>query len=162
MSLPDAICYLENAMTEIRFYHLTRSSLEQTLPRLLEKTLEAGWRAVVLAGSPERAEAIAQHLWTYRQDAFLPHGSRRDGNPELQPIWIASSDERPNGAQVLFLVDGMRTSKAEEYDRVCDIFDGNDGESLVAARSRWKEAKATGGELSYWQQDGDKWSRLDV
>ena len=34
--------------TEVNFYHLTRSSLEDALPRLLQKTLQAGERAVVL------------------------------------------------------------------------------------------------------------------
>ena len=33
--------------TEVNFYHLTRSSLEEALPRLLVKTLQAGERAVV-------------------------------------------------------------------------------------------------------------------
>ena len=40
-------------MTEVNFYHLTKSSLEQALPRLLERTLQAGERAVVLLGSAE-------------------------------------------------------------------------------------------------------------
>ena len=31
-------------MTEIRFYHLTRKTLEQVLPELLEKTLARGWQ----------------------------------------------------------------------------------------------------------------------
>ncbi len=31
--------------TEVNFYHLTRSSLEDALPRLLVKTLQAGERA---------------------------------------------------------------------------------------------------------------------
>ncbi|WP_264811938.1 DNA polymerase III subunit chi, partial [Gluconacetobacter johannae] len=34
-------------MAEIGFYHLTRSSLEQALPPLLGRTLDAGRRAVV-------------------------------------------------------------------------------------------------------------------
>ncbi|MED5396188.1 MAG: DNA polymerase III subunit chi, partial [Pseudomonadota bacterium] len=41
-------------MTEIAFYHLERSPLERALPKLLEKTLEAGKRALVVVGSVER------------------------------------------------------------------------------------------------------------
>ena len=44
--------------TEVNFYHLTRSSLEDALPRLLAKTLQAGERAVVMLGSPERVDAL--------------------------------------------------------------------------------------------------------
>ncbi len=41
-------------MMEIRFYHMTRTTLEAALPQMLEKTLERGQRAVVRASSPER------------------------------------------------------------------------------------------------------------
>ena len=64
-------------MTEVRFYHLTRSTLESALPKMLEKTRERDQRAVVLAGSPERVEALASFLWTYNDRGFLPHGSAK-------------------------------------------------------------------------------------
>ena len=67
-------------MTEVRFYHLQRKTLEDALPQILEKTLERGWRAVVMAGSEERVEALTQHLWSYKEFSFLPHGSARDGD----------------------------------------------------------------------------------
>jgi len=72
--------------TEVNFYHLTKSSLEQALPRLLERTLQAGERAIVLLGSPERVDALNTHLWTYDPNGFLPHGSAREGEAERQPV----------------------------------------------------------------------------
>src|SRR3982751_2148188 len=59
--------------TEVNFYHLTLSSLEDALPRLLVKTLQAGERAVVMLGSPERVDALNTHLWTWDPNGFLPH-----------------------------------------------------------------------------------------
>ncbi|MEJ0061978.1 MAG: DNA polymerase III subunit chi [Alphaproteobacteria bacterium] len=146
-------------MAEISFYHLTQSSLEQALPELLEKTLERGWRAVVMAGSAERVEALAQFLWTYRQDSFLPHGSDKDGDAEDQPVWLTHRDERPNGAQVLFLVDGAQSEKLADYARVCDLFDGNDDAAVAGARTRWKAAQEGGHDLSYWQQGERGWEK---
>lgn len=140
-------------MTEVRFYHLTRKTLEQTLPELLTKTLERGWRAVVLTGSEERAEVINQHLWTFDPDSFLPHGGPKDGHADSQPVYLTAADERPNAANVLFLVDGTETARAAEYDRICDLFDGNDPEAVADARRRWKAAKEAGHTLQYWQQD---------
>ena len=75
-------------MTEVRFYHLQRSALEQALPKLLEKTLERGWRAVVMAGSEDRVEALNAVLWNYSREGFLPHGSKKDGYPGRQPVWL--------------------------------------------------------------------------
>src|ERR1700677_4273776 len=128
-------------MTEIRFYHLTRKALEQVLPELLEKTLERGMKAVVMAGSPERVEALTQHLWTYHPNKFLAHGNEKDGNGDMQPIWLTPRDERPNQADILFLTDGAQSARAMEYNRVCDIFDGNDEAALAAARRRWAAYK---------------------
>ncbi len=144
-------------MTEIRFYHLTRKSLEQALPELLEKTLERGLKAVVMTGSAERAEALTQYLWTYNPNHFLPHGNAKDGNAEMQPVWITPEDERPNSADYLFLTDGAESRRLSEYVRVCDIFDGGDPEAVAAARRRWAEEKKEGHQLSYWQQTDKGW-----
>jgi len=140
-------------MAEARFYHLQRTGLEQALPRLLAKTLERGWRAVVLAGSAERVEALNQHLWTYDANAFLPHGSERDGFAAEQPVWLSAHEENPNQAQVLFLVDGCHAHNPEPFQLVCDLFDGNDPAAVAAARERWRRLKAAGLTLSYWQQN---------
>ena len=68
-------------MTEILFYHLQRQPLERVLPTLLEKSFERGWRVVVQAASDERVDALDAHLWTYRDDGFLPHGTARERTP---------------------------------------------------------------------------------
>lgn len=102
-------------MTEVRFYHLTRSTLEQALPPLLEKSLERGWRAVVLAGSSDRAEQLDMHLWTYRENTFLPHGTTAGGHAARQPVLIAAEDIRPNDAHVLFATEGTESGLMDEY-----------------------------------------------
>jgi DNA polymerase-3 subunit chi len=145
-------------MTEIRFYHLTRKTLEQALPEMLEKTLERNLRAVVMAGSVERVESLTQQLWTYQPNGFLPHGNAKDGNPEMQPIWLTPLDERPNDAVFLFLTDGASSERISEYERVCEIFDGNDPSAVAVARSRWGVYKAAGHDLSYWQQGERGWT----
>ncbi|ASG22835.1 DNA polymerase III subunit chi [Nitrospirillum viridazoti] len=146
-------------MTEVNFYHLQRSSLEQTLPDLLERSLARGWRAVVLSTVEERAEQLAQHLWTWRPDSFLPHGTAKDGHAADQPIWLTAVDERPNDAQVLFLTDGATSAHMADYVRVCDIFDGIDPDAVAAARQRWKAAKEAGLDLTYWQQTDKGWEK---
>ncbi len=143
-------------MTEIRFYHLTRHPLEEVLPVMLDRTVSRdGRRAVVMASSSERVEALNAHLWTYNDRGFLPHGSRSDGHAERQPVWLTDSDEIPNKAKVLFLTDGAVSSHVDSVDLVCDLFDGNDPEATVAARERWKAYKEDGHALTYWQQTGE-------
>src|ERR1700694_4947883 len=83
-------------MTEVLFYHLQHQPLERALPALLEKSLERGWRAIVQAGSEERIEALDAHLWTFRDDSFLPHGTWRESEAAAQPILLTVSEGNPN------------------------------------------------------------------
>ncbi|MBI4183228.1 MAG: DNA polymerase III subunit chi [Proteobacteria bacterium] len=147
-------------MTEVRFYQLQRTALEAALPRMLGKVLERGARAVVMAGSEERVEALNALLWTYDAGAWLPHGSVRDGNAARQPVWLTDKDENPNGATYLFLTDGAASARIGEYERVSELFDGRDEGAVAAARERWKTYKAAGFDLTYWQQtDKGAWER---
>jgi DNA polymerase III subunit chi len=148
-------------MTEMLFYHLKGQTPEQVLPALLQKSLERGWRVVVQASSDERIEALDAHLWTWRDDAFLPHGTWRDAEAAEQPIVLTVNEDNPNGAAVRFLIDGATMAEAaSSYERVVLLFDGDDPDAVEAARGRWSEAKAAGIEATYWQADeGGRWRR---
>ena len=148
-------------MTEMLFYHLKGQTPEQVLPALLQKSLERGWRVVVQASSDERVEALDAHLWTWRDDAFLPHGTSRDAEAAQHPIVLTAGDENPNAATVRFLVDGaVMTADTTRYERIVLLFNGDDPDALDAARARWTEAKAAGAEATYWQADEQgRWKR---
>ncbi len=139
-------------MTDVRFYHLTRSRLESVLPVMLEKTLERDQRAVVMAGSQERVEAINGHLWTWNDRGFLPHGSEKDGFAEDQPVWLTADNENPNGAQVLFLTDGATSAHVGDFEVCAVLFDGSDAAAVASARDLWRAYKDAGHEVTYWQQ----------
>ena len=147
-------------MTEIWFYHLEQQTLDQVLPNLLEKTLQRGWRAVVQSGSQERLKAIDALLWTYREDSFLPHGTRRDGDPAMQPIYLTEEEENPNAADIRFFIEGAPIGSAEGYQRVVYLFDGGDGHALDNARAAWKDVKASEHEVTYWRQTSSgRWEK---
>ena len=148
-------------MTQIAFYHLESWPLEQALPKLLEKTLEAGKRALVLAGSAERVEALNNLLWTYHQDAWLPHGSAADGEPAEQPVWLAVADDNANRADYLFLTDGAASAAVPSFERCFELFDGNDPDAVQAARARWKAYQEAGHALTYWQQTERGWAKKE-
>lgn len=151
-------------MSELLFYHLERQTLEQVLPTLLEKTLERSWKAVVQVTSQERLEGLDAHLWTYRDEAFLPHAAKGDArfahNAAEQPIWLTDEAETPNAAEVLFLVEGAARPELDSFQRCVFLFDGRDEESLAQARQQWAGLKDSAHELTYWQQSEDgKWEQ---
>jgi DNA polymerase III subunit chi len=141
-------------MTEILFYQLKGQTLEQVLPPLIARSLERGWRVAVQAASDERIDALDAHLWTWRDDAFLPHGTWRDAEAAAQPVLLTVNEENPNGAVVRFLVEGAgMPSEPTAYQRLVLLFDGDDPEALETARERWGKAKAQGFEVTYWWAD---------
>ncbi len=145
-------------MTEIGFYHLTRSTLVHALPQLLARTLATGQRALVVGGAGTASlDALSAALWT--DPTWLPHGTASDGDPDLQPIWLSGEAKPLNGARFLFLVDGAVADQIEDYARVFDLFDGNDSAATTAARARWKAAKDAGHKLAYWQQTETGWQK---
>src|SRR3954452_6491125 len=148
-------------MTEILFYHLQRQPIERVLPAMLEKSLERGWRVIVQSSSDERVDALDAHLWTYRDDSFLAHGTYRDSEAAAQPVLLTVHDHNPNGASVRFLIDGTPVpADAARYQRIVLLFDGEDDTAVAAARTHWADAKTRGFETTYWQCDENgRWQR---
>ena len=143
-------------MTEILFYHLSESTLEEALPGLLERSLQRGWKVVVQTGTDERRDALDQHLWTYRDDSFLAHATDR----EAHPVLLTTGQDNANAAEIRFLVDGASPPDLSAYTRAVFMFDGHDAGQLEAARGQWKAMKAAGHEVTYWQQAADRrWER---
>ena len=140
-------------MAEILFFHLQRQPLERVLPTLLRRSLDRGWRAVVRASSDERVAALDILLWTYADESFLPHAVAGDGDHAADPIVLTTAEANPNGAAVLFLVDGAALpGSLEGYERVTLLFDGNDEDALTTARAMWRDVKTTGLAATYWQE----------
>jgi len=145
------------AVTEIGFYHLTRTGADAALPQLLGRTLAAGQRAVVRCPDAARIAALDAALWESAD--FLPHGTAADGDAAIQPIWLTSADDVPNGGQYLFLLDGAAEADLSRFARVFDLFDGTDEGQVRAARARWAAAKDAGHSLTYWQQGARGWEK---
>ncbi len=139
-------------MTAIGFYHLQISPLELVLPKLLERAFGAGHRILVKVPDDQTAERLAQVLWTYSADSFLPHGTPRDPYPDQQPIYLTAGPEIPNGADLVCRVEGGMVENIGLFVRALDLFDGGDPAAVAAARERWRRYLADGHILSYWQQ----------
>jgi DNA polymerase-3 subunit chi len=142
----------ERRPCEVWFYHLERSTLDQVLPELLEKTLARGWRALVRTPEAARIDHLDGWLWAYRDDSFLPHGNEGEPMAERQPVLLTRGLENANGAQALFLIDDAEPGDIAPFERCIVLFDGRDESALSQARRRWSQFKAGGSPVSYWRQ----------
>lgn len=134
------------------FYHLEASTLESVLPGLLEKTLENGWRALVKLPE-DKLSALDSFLWTFRDDAFLPHGRDDEPQSDLQPILLSASTESAKGFDAVFLLAGASVQDMDGVSRAMVMINGRSQEDITRERARWKTLKETGTSLAYYQQD---------
>jgi len=137
------------------FYHLTESPLERTLPMLLGKCREAGWRVAVRGRDAGLLERLDASLW---KDGFLPHGMAGGAHDADQPVLLGTNVPAAE-FQCVMSVAGADVSAAEveAADRVCILFDGYDESALNHARGQWKALTSAGCKAQYWAQEDGRW-----
>lgn len=141
------------------FYHLTRGPLEATLPVLLEKALERGWRIAVRARSEAVLERLDEVLWL--REGFLPHGCAGGPRDADQPVLLSTGRAAANAATCLMAVDGAEVGADEvaALDRVCILFDGRDPAAVEAARAQWRALTGAGAAAQYWSEESGRWEK---
>lgn len=146
-------------MTDIRFYHLETQTLDQALPGLVSKAFQMGKRIVIKGRDTRDVERLAEHLWTYTPDSFLPHGTAKDRFAAMQPIFLTDQDENPNAASVLILTGGVTSDMIDQFEICCEMLNGHMPEQVTAARQRWKTYGESGHKTTYWQQGPQGWAQ---
>lgn len=143
------------------FYHLTRRPLEATLPMLLGKAREAGWRVAVRGVAPERMDWLDEKLWLGPEDAFLPHGLATQPHAARQPVLLTTEAHCANDPHCLMSIDGAEVTAQEvqRLERVCVLFDGNDDAAVEVARGQWKTLTDAGCAAQYWSEASGKWEK---
>lgn len=143
------------------FYHLTRQPLEVTLPLLLGKARQAGWRVAVRSPDAQRLDWLDQKLWQGPDDGFLPHGLATQPHAEHQPILLTTKAPYPNDPACLMVIDGAAPDPEEvaQMQRVCVIFDGHDAQAVQAARGHWKQLTDAGCPAQYWSEESGRWEK---
>lgn len=148
-------------MSAAWFYHLTRKPLQDTLPVLLEKARQAGWRVAVRGPDRGRLEWLDERLWLHPEDGFLPHGVEGGPHDARQPVLLTQSTEPANQPDCLMTVDGADVTAEEvaRYQRVFILFDGTDGEAVQHARVQWKTLTDAGCSAQYWSEESGRWEK---
>ena len=143
------------------FYHLTRKPLDETLPALLQKARQAGWRIVVRGTDVGYLEWLDEKLWLGPAEGFLPHGVAGGAHDALQPILLTATPDMPNTPQCLMSVSGadVAADEVQALDRVCILFDGYDAEAVQRARVQWKTLTGAGCKAQYWSEESGRWEK---
>ena len=142
------------------FYHLTRSTAQQTLAFILPRALAQGWRVMLRGTDAAALERLDALLWQGADDSFLPHGMAGGDHDADQPILLGSG-AIANAAHGLVLIDGADTTPDESLplERLWALFDGADDTAVANARALWTKLTAAGMSAQYWSEDAGKWEK---
>lgn len=140
-------------MTEVGFYHCTRTPAEDAAVRLVARAYGAGHR-VLLVADPETLARLDDRLWQEPEASFLPHGL--DDAPN-QPIHLSDRFEAHNAATLLLSLAAGLPAEPAAFARVVNLFD-DATPAHARARADWRALAGRDGlEPCYWQQQGGKW-----
>ena len=140
------------------FYHLTRSTAEDTVTSLLGRAVGMGWRVMIRGRDAARLDRLDTQLWLKPENSFLPHGRAGGTDDAAQPVLLGDG-LITNNASAMMLLDGADVSlpEAQSLTRVWLIFDGGDATALSAARAQWKTLTDAGIAAQYWSEESGKW-----
>lgn len=148
-------------MADIRFYRLTTRGVDDALPEILQKGLGAGHCIWVCVADAVEAERMAGHLWSYRAETFLPHGTKKDGHAADQPIWVGDvAGGNANTSPMVVALHGAVVETLDGVTLLCDMFDGRNEDHVAAARKRFKQYKDDGHTMTFWQQSEKGWEKI--
>ena len=138
------------------FYHLTERPLEATLPVLLSKALEAGWKVEVRGRDADHLDRLDRQLWL--GDGFLPHGRDGGAHDADQPV-LLTTGAGGNKATCVMSVGGadIRSEEVHALDRACILFDGGDPGAVETARNQWRTLTDQGTAAQYWAEEDGRW-----
>ncbi len=144
----------------ILFYHLTRSTAEETAATLLSRAADRGMRVMLRGTDPAALARLDDLLWLHPEEGFLPHGMQGGPHDADQPILIGTG-AATNGAVALMLTGGAGVSEdeARAMERVWILFDGADPAALAHARGQWSQLTAAGLPAQYWSEESGRWEK---
>ena len=112
---------------------------------LVKKAYAAAQPTLILARSPEQAEALDEKLWEFDDDSFIPHQLAGDDDDAITAVIIAPPGIATADRQ---LVVNLRDECAPgQYERVLEVVAADPAER-EGSRLRWGEYKRRGFEVN--------------
>lgn len=129
----------------VTFYDVDPAGRPALVVRLVEHAASKGRRLLVHCGDDATARALDDYLWTYREEAFIPHevadAAQLLVDPEARVV-LTTREEAVIPAEVLLLEAPASIEFARRFGVVIEIVDRRTQEAHAASRSRfaaWRE-----------------------
>ena len=145
-------------MSEVFFYHLTKTTLEIALPKILERALSEKWSIEIRTSANTNLDEISNAIWRGPEESFLPHCLEDHEDLQDYPIVLCKSPLK-DWRDCLIVVGqaDLKENEVKNYKRICLIFDAKIEVELSKARKSWKKLSEEGINTSYWAEDKGRW-----
>ncbi len=140
------------AMPQVDFHILTQAGDDARLRQvclLIEQAQETGQRVYVRAGSDAEAQRLDDLLWTFKDQAFIPHGVTGASTAHTRDVAsIGTQIEAPEGfTQLLINLQHPLPDTVQQFERICEVVDAEPLRKQQA-RERYKQYRELGCELN--------------
>ena len=145
-------------MSEVFFYHLTKTTLEIALPKILERALSEKWSIEIRTSANTNLDEISNAIWRGPEESFLPHCLEDHEDLQDYPIVLCKSPLK-DWRDCLIIVGqaDLKENEVKNYKRICLIFDAKMEVELSRARKSWKKLSEEGINTAYWAEDKGRW-----
>ena len=145
-------------MSEVFFYHLTKTTLEIALPKILERALSEKWSIEIRTSANTNLDEISNAIWRGPEESFLPHCLEDHEDLQDYPIVLCKSPLK-DWRDCLIVVSqaDLKENEVKNYKRICLIFDAKIEVELSKARKSWKKLSEEGINTVYWAEDKGRW-----
>lgn len=129
----------------VRFYQLSSAKFQNDplllVAKLAEKAFETQAPCVILVRDDNQADAVDEKLWSYVDDAFLPHQIAGQDDDEDSPILIVPPQF---AAPVRDVTINLRNQSVAQFGtRLLEIIPTDEAE-MADSRARFKAFMARG------------------
>jgi len=116
-----------------------------------ERSHESGKTVAIHTADETQAAELDQILWTFRQNAFVPHTIlSRAEQPVIDPVLIVIADEDVPDSDVLIVASGREPGEwPGRFPHIYDFAEIYDEELRAAARKRFKTYSESGYRMRY-------------
>lgn len=124
---------------KVTFYDIPHEQAFALAAKLAQAAWDKGKRLIVRCEDTHQAKALDDHLWTYRDESFVPHevsdGALHDTRAR---IVLTTGDVAPIEPDILLQLAPAERAFAERFGHVIDLVDHRDDARLTASRQRYK------------------------
>lgn len=130
----------------IDFYLLTSTQPDAVglvTCRLLEKAYQRGHKVFVYCDDQQTAEALDELLWTFKDDAFIPHHLAGEGPEPPPPVQIAYKSEPRGFNDILINLSKNIPDFYTRFRRVIEIVPSDEMAKAIS-REHYRVYRASG------------------